>query len=134
MKKFSYNIIISIALLLAMTVHSSSQGSIANRDTVGASYMRLTEIGDSSGWLMNINNRYFNSYKDFTVAEEQYKRVVNGTELINHTFNMDLFLAQNINCVQSVPDKSRTEKAGAYAQGDAAFADYAVKIGMAFHF
>ena len=65
MKKFSYNIIMSIALLLAMTVHSSSQGSIANRDTVGASCMRLTEIGDSSGWLLNINNRYFNSVQRF---------------------------------------------------------------------
>ena len=134
MKKFSYNIIIPIALLLAMTVPSFSQGSIANRYTEGASCLQPVEIGDSSGSLMNINNPYFNSYKDFAGAEEQYKRVNNGTEHINHTYIMDLFLAQNVIRAQSVPDKIRTKKTGAYAQGDAAFTEYAVINVMAIRF
>ena len=134
MKKFSYNIIMSIALLLAMTDHSFSKGCIAIRGTGGASCMRPIESGDYSGWLQNINNRHFNSYKHFAGTEEQHERVENGTELINHTFNKDLFLAQNINCVQSVPNKIRTEKTGPYAQGDAAIADYAVNIGIAIRF
>ena len=35
---------------------------------------------------------------------------------------------------QSVPDKIRTEKTGVYAQGDAAFADYSLNMGVAFKF
>ena len=38
------------------------------------------------------------------------------------------------NRTQSVPDKIRTDITGVYAQGDAAFADYAVNIGMSIRF
>jgi hypothetical protein len=34
--------------------------------------------------------------------------------------------------MQSVPDKIKTEQTGVYAQGDAAFADYAINIGISF--
>ncbi|WP_121354178.1 hypothetical protein [Flavisolibacter nicotianae] len=34
--------------------------------------------------------------------------------------------------IQSVPDKIRTEKTGVYAQGDAAFADYTINVGVSF--
>lgn len=134
MKKFSYCTVMSITLFLAMTDHSFSQGCVAIRGTVGASCMRPIDSGDSSGLLLHINNCYFKSYKHFTGAEEQYKSVDNGTEFINHTYNMDLFLVQTINSVHSVPDKIRTKKTGAYVHGDAAFADYAVNIGMAIRF
>ena len=36
--------------------------------------------------------------------------------------------------LQSVPDKIRTSQTGVYTQGDAAFADYAVNIGLNFKF
>jgi hypothetical protein len=102
MKKLSYSIILSIALLLAMSGHSFSQGCVAIRGTGGAACMRPAEGGDSSGWLLNINNRYFKSYKHFVGTEEQHERVENGTEVINHTYNMDLFLSKNINRKWSV--------------------------------
>ena len=35
---------------------------------------------------------------------------------------------------QSVPDKIRTNITGVYAQGDAAFADYAINIGATLNF
>jgi hypothetical protein len=38
------------------------------------------------------------------------------------------------NRTQSVPDKNRTKITGVYAQGDAAFADYALNIGLTFKF
>lgn len=43
-------------------------------------------------------------------------------------------LAISRNRTQSVPDKIRTDITGIYAQGDAAFADYAVNIGMSIRF
>ena len=36
------------------------------------------------------------------------------------------------NRTQSVPDKLRTDKTGVYTQGDAAFADYTINLGVAF--
>lgn len=38
------------------------------------------------------------------------------------------------NRTQSVPDKIRTQVTGVYAQGDAAFADYAMNLGLTFKF
>lgn len=38
------------------------------------------------------------------------------------------------NRTQSVPDKIRTQVTGVYAQGDAAFADYAINFGLTFKF
>ena len=102
MKKISYSIAMSIALMLALANHSFSQGCVAIRGTGGAACMRPIESSDSSGWLLNINNRYFESYRHFVGTEEQHERVDNGTEVINHTYNMDLFLAKNINRKWSV--------------------------------
>jgi len=134
MKKLSYSIIMCIALLVAMTEHSFSQGCADFRGTGEATCMRPIESGDFSGMLLNINSRYIKSYRHFVGTAEQHERIENGTELINHRYTMDLFPAKNINPTQSVPDKIRTEKTGGYAQGDAAFADYAVNIGMAIRF
>jgi hypothetical protein len=134
MKKLSYSIIMCIALLVAMTEHSFSQGCADIRGAGGVTYIRPIESGDSSGMLLNINNRYFKSYRHFIGTAEQHERIENGTELINDTYTMDLFPAKNINRTQSVPDKIRTDKTGGYAQGDAAFADYTVNIGVAIRF
>ena len=38
------------------------------------------------------------------------------------------------NRTQSVPDKLKTQKTGVYSQGDAAFADYTINVGVAFSF
>jgi hypothetical protein len=91
MKKKSFIIFMSVALLLVMTGEAFSQGCVAIRGTGGAACMRPLQNSDSSGWLLNINNRYFESYKHFVGTEEQYEREENGTQVINNTYNMDLF-------------------------------------------
>lgn len=49
--------------------------------------------------------------------------------------NAQLYLSVPValqrNRIQSVPDKIRTEKTGIYFQGDAAFADYSINVGLA---
>jgi hypothetical protein len=97
MKKRSYIIFMSVAFLLVLSSQAFSQGCVAIRGTGGAACMRPLQNGDSSGWLLNINNRYFKSYKHFVGTEEQYEREENGTQVINHTYNMDLFLSKNLN-------------------------------------
>lgn len=48
------------------------------------------------------------------------------------TVYLSVPVAVERNRTQSVPDKIRTEKTGVYAQGDAAFADYTINVGVSF--
>lgn len=52
----------------------------------------------------------------------------------NTTFFANAPIALIRDRTQSVPDKIRTEITGIYAKGDAAFADYAVNVGVSFKF
>ncbi len=47
-------------------------------------------------------------------------------------FYLSVPVAIERNRTQSVPDKIRTQKTGVYAQGDAAFADYSINLGVSF--
>jgi hypothetical protein len=76
---------------------SSAQGCVAIRSAGGMSCSMDHATADSSGWMLYVNTRYFKSYKHFVGTEEQEERVENGTEVINHSYNMDLFLIKNIN-------------------------------------
>lgn len=74
-----------------------SQGCVAIRSTGGMSCGIQSALAkDSSGWMLNVNNRYFKSYKHFVGTEEQTERVENGTNVINHSYAMDLFLIKNL--------------------------------------
>ena len=52
---------------------------------------------DSSKWTLNMNYRYFTSYKHFNGRDEQKFRVEEGSEVINYTSAMDFALTRNIN-------------------------------------
>ncbi|MFZ9661272.1 MAG: hypothetical protein ACO29O_05275, partial [Chitinophagaceae bacterium] len=74
------------------------QGCVAIRGAGGMSCgMSGHEAFDSTGWMLNINNRYFKSYKHFVGTVEQIERLENGTEVINHTFSTDMFIMKNLN-------------------------------------
>jgi hypothetical protein len=92
---------ILLVLICVMACASFSelvaQGCVAIRSTGGSSCTRPMESGiEGSPWLLNINNRYFKSYKHFRGKHEEVERVENGTEVINHTYNMDLFLSRDL--------------------------------------
>lgn len=86
----------TMILALLQTQHVTAQGCVAIRSTGGAACMRPQSGADSSGWSLTINNRYFMSYKHFVGTEEQKQREEQGTNVINHTFSTDLFLAKNL--------------------------------------
>jgi thioredoxin reductase len=52
----------------------------------------------------------------------------------NTTFFANAPIALIRDRTQSVPDKIRTDITGVYAKGDAAFADYAINVGVSFKF
>ncbi len=95
MKRIYIFLIVFIAGI--STEHIMAQGCVAIRSSGGLGCSLKEHSKDSSGWMLNINNRYFKSYKHFVGKEEQEERVEKGTEVINHAYTMDIFLLKNIN-------------------------------------
>ena len=52
---------------------------------------------DNSKWSLNVNTRYFKSYKHFRGEHEEKERVENNTEVINHNSSTDFTLARILN-------------------------------------
>jgi hypothetical protein len=80
--------------------------------------------------------------KDIIGGSNGFRRpgyVVSAEPVVAYTYKHSQFYisvpyALSRNRTQSVPDKIRTEKTGVYAQGDAAFADYSLNMGVSFKF
>lgn len=89
-------LITSIILVFILNIQSSNaQGCVAIRSNGNACSMG--NPGSAKGWQLNLNNRYFKSYKHFVGTEEQKERVDSGTQVINHSYSMDITLTRNIN-------------------------------------
>ena len=83
-----------LAILVAATYQqANAQGCVAIKGTAGI----CGRPSDAKGWELNLNNRYFKSYKHFVGKEEQHERVEKGTEVINHTYELDVTAIKTIN-------------------------------------
>lgn len=93
---------VTICLAMAVMVmagnHIYAQGCVAIRGVAGV----CGRPADANGWDMNINNRYFKSYKHFVGTEEQKERVENGSEVINHSYELDITATRTFNTRWSV--------------------------------
>lgn len=94
---------IVITLLLALSSRAEAQGCVAIK-SVGGLCTSMEHGTDSSDkkWILNINNRYFNSYKHFVGDVEQKQRVEAGTQVINHAYTMDVAVTRILNSRWSV--------------------------------
>jgi len=87
---------ISIILFIAFSfiqMKVNAQGCVAIKGTTGF----CSKPSDVKGWEMNLNNRYFKSYKHFVGTIEQKERVEKGTEVINHSYELDITATRIIN-------------------------------------
>lgn len=96
MKKIILAIIIILAVAIS-TKNANAQGCVAIRSTGGICPLESRNAADSSGWTMNINNRYFKSYKHFVGKEEQKYREDSGSNVINHAYTMDIAVTRKFN-------------------------------------
>jgi hypothetical protein len=80
-------------LMLAAYQQTNAQGCVAIKGTAGV----CGRPSDARGWELNLNNRYFKSYKHFVGTEEQKERVEKGTEVINHSYELDITATRTIN-------------------------------------
>lgn len=100
MKKLISILSITFFITLILNNNSYAQGCVAIRSTGAGSTIHTPD--SVSGWTLNINNRYFKSYKHFVGKDEQYYRIDSGTNVINHQYTLDLTLTKDINKYWSV--------------------------------
>ena len=87
-------IFIFIAFLVTVVSYkSNAQGCVAIKGTAGI----CSRPSDAKGWELNLNNRYFKSYKHFVGTEEQKQRIEEGSNVINHSYELDITATRTIN-------------------------------------
>lgn len=83
-----------VTAILAVTgIRLQAQGCVAIRGTAGV----CGRPADHQGWDLNINNRFFRSYKHFVGREEQKERVERGTQVINHAWELTFTVTRILN-------------------------------------
>src|ERR1700750_2554430 len=92
-------IIIELLLFIVGTYQKiSAQGCVAIKGTAGV----CNRPGDGKGWQLDLNTRYFKSYKHFVGTIEQKHREEEGSNVINHSYELDVTATKNINLHWSV--------------------------------
>src|SRR6266496_6422745 len=85
--------IILIISLLVAHIKTNAQGCVAIKGTAGI----CSRPSDAKGWELNLNNRYFKSYKHFVGTAEQKQRVEEGSNVINHSYELDATATRTLN-------------------------------------
>jgi hypothetical protein len=125
-----------LLFVAVINLQSSAQGCVAIKGTAGI----CSRPSDAKGWELNINNRYFKSYKHFVGTIEQKQRVEQGSNVINHSYEMDVTATRTINSRWSLAvtlpimdfsrsslyehDGSTRHSTHAFGIGDARFSAY----------
>lgn len=89
--------ILIIALSVAQ-VKTNAQGCVAIKGTAGV----CSRPSDAKGWELNLNQRYFKSYKHFVGTAEQKQRIEEGSNVINYAYELDVTATRTINSRWSV--------------------------------
>ena len=78
--------------------------AIANQQANGQGCVAIKGIGgicnrpaEGGSWYLDLNNRYFKSYKHFVGKEEQHEREEEGTNVINYSFETDITVTRVFN-------------------------------------
>jgi hypothetical protein len=88
-----------VAMVMLFGLKANAQGCVAIRSVGGMCTMDHAENHDTipAKWTMNINTRYFNSFRHFVGTEEQKQRIAQGTQVINHSMAIDLSAVRILN-------------------------------------
>ncbi|MEO6452702.1 MAG: hypothetical protein ABIN97_01455 [Ginsengibacter sp.] len=92
MKKI-LSILFSALILIVFSNNVSAQGCVAIKGMAGI----CSRPADEKGWEMNLNNRYFKSYKHFVGTEEQKQRIEEASNVINNSYELDITATKTIN-------------------------------------
>ncbi|HMC85498.1 MAG TPA: hypothetical protein VKI61_08225 [Chitinophagaceae bacterium] len=90
-------IFLSAILIIVTSYNVAAQGCVAIRSTGGFCTANAGHTDTAAKWSLNINNRYFKSFRHFVGTAEQKQRIEQGTEVINYVYNADFALTHVIN-------------------------------------
>jgi len=92
-------IFLSFLLIVIAAYSSNAQGCVAIRTTGGFCTANAAAHADTATgkWALNINNRYFKSFRHFVGTAEQKQRLEEGSEVINYAYAADFALTHTIN-------------------------------------
>lgn len=92
MKKI-FSILLSAFALIIISNKINAQGCVAIKGTSGI----CSRPSDAKGWEINLNTRYFKSYKHYVGTDEQKQRVEEGSNVINHAYELDVTAIRTLN-------------------------------------
>lgn len=95
MKKISFILLVAISALAVNQV--KAQGCVAIKGSGGSCMLTHPESTNQAGWLFSTSARYFKSFRHFSGTEENKQRLVDNSEVINHTTLADLALTRVFN-------------------------------------
>ncbi len=91
-------ILLSFALVIVANYNTAAQGCVAIRSTGGFCTANQSGHTDTAAkWSLNLNNRYYKSFRHFVGTQEQKQRIDEGTEVINYVYNLDFAVTYNLN-------------------------------------
>jgi len=82
-----------VILITAAYQQTNAQGCVAIKGTVGI----CGRPSDAKGWELNLNHRYFKSYKHFVGTEEQKERIEEASNVINYAHELDVTATRTFN-------------------------------------
>jgi hypothetical protein len=89
--------LIILAIVIVVAQEALAQGCVAVRST-GAFCTRPDAVqAKQEGWQLNMNYRYFRSFRHFRGDHEEKERLEKNTEVINWAHALDLALVRNFN-------------------------------------
>ncbi len=91
-------IILLFTVIVLKPKNIMAQGCVAIKGTSGV----CSKPSDTKGWEMNINTRYFKSYKHYVGTEEQKQRVEAGSNVINHATELNITAIRTLNSRWSI--------------------------------
>ena len=88
-------IIFIIALFVQINVNA--QGCVAIKGNGASCMMVHPDSTNHAGWQFSTSGRYFKSFRHFSGTEENKDRLMQHSEVINHTTVIDLALSRAVN-------------------------------------
>jgi len=90
---------IFICIFIASTfisIQSEAQGCVAIRSNGGACMISHGEVTNNKSWQLNVNGRYFHSYRHFVGTTEQKERVHQKTDVRNWQTSLDISVVKHL--------------------------------------
>lgn len=97
MKNILLTLITSLSIIFTFNTTANAQGCVAIKGSGAACMLAHPESTNKAGWQFSTSERYFKSFRHFSGTIENKDRLVQGSEVINHTFITDLALTRIVN-------------------------------------